>query len=221
MISEKTKSGNLQTVKRLPTYLYLLNNLNANGREFISSTHIAAMLKLDPTQIRKDLAVTGITGRPKAGYSIPALITAIKEFLRWDNTTDAFLVGTGNLGSALLGYNGFKTHGLNIVTAFDTDPAKIGAIIRDTMVLDISKLPDLAKRMQVHLGIITVPADYAQSVADLMVSAGIRAIWNFTPTNIEIPPYVVIQNEDLSTGLAQLSVKLAHVLAKDSTASDE
>ncbi|MHB0999559.1 MAG: redox-sensing transcriptional repressor Rex [Armatimonadota bacterium] len=215
MISDKPKIGNLQTVRRLPAYLHLLKSLQSSNREFVSSTHIATALKLEPTQIRKDLALTGIAGKPKAGYSVPALIKAIEEFLCWDNTTDAFLVGAGNLGSALLGYEGFRQHGLNIIAAFDTDQTKIGTMVHDTQILDLTKLPDLAKRMHVHIGIVAVPAEYAQSAADVLVSAGIRGIWNFTPVGLEFPDDIVVQNEDLSTGLAVLSVKLAQALERD------
>lgn len=209
----KEKVGSLATVKRLPSYLYMLRQLEEAGREVVSSTHLAEKLKLESIQVRKDLAVTGITGKPKVGYHVPSLIRAIEEFLGWDNDTDAFLVGAGNLGSAILGYGGFIRHGLNIAAAFDVDENKIGRTIRGKEVFPLDKLANLANRMRVHMGIITVPADAAQDVADRMVAAGIFAIWNFSPTTLEVPEDVVVQNEDLASGLAILSVRSANVKA--------
>lgn len=212
MTSDSQRIGNLMSVRRLPVYLHLLKRLDISGREFVSTTHIAEELQLQPDQIRKDLTLTGIVGKPKLGYYVPALIKAIESFLRWDNATDAFLVGTGNLGSALLGYEGFQQHGLNIVAAFDLDKSKVGRVIHGHQVLALSKLPDLADRMQVHMGIITVPSECAQDVADVMVSGGISAIWNFAPIHLEVPKDVIAQNEDLSSGLAVLSFKLSRRL---------
>lgn len=210
MSLDRQKVGSLPTVRRLPAYLHLLRQLTLEGRDIVSSTHIAAKLKLEPIQVRKDLAVTGIVGKPKVGYYLPTLIKAVEEFLGWDDNTSAFLVGTGNLGSALLGYEGFRQHGLSIVAAFDMDSSKIGAEVHGKEILSIDKLPDLADRMHVQMGIISVPSEAAQEVADLMVASGINAIWNFAPIRLEVPNYVVVQNEDLSTGLAVLSVKSAN-----------
>lgn len=209
------KTGSLPTVRRLPSYLHLLRQFTNEGRDIVSSTHIAAKLKLEPIQVRKDLAVTGIVGKPKVGYYLPTLIKAIEEFLGWDDNTSAFIVGTGNLGSALLGYEGFKQHGLDIVAAFDVSEKKVGSEIHDKCVLPLEKLPDLANRMHVCMGIICVPAEAAQEVADLMVASGINAIWNFAPVRLEVPDFVVVQNEDLSTGLAVLSVKSAKARSAD------
>lgn len=211
MESEKQKVGSLPTVKRLPAYLHLLREVSEAGRDMISSTHIADKLKLEPIQVRKDLAITGIVGKPKVGYYVPSLIKSIEEFLGWNNNTDAFIVGAGNLGSALLGYQGFEQHGLNIVAAFDSDPNKIGNEIHGKEVFPLDKMLNLAPRLRVHMGIISVPAEVAQSVADMMIAAGINAIWNFAPTNIDVPQGVVVQNEDLASGLAVLSVKSSKI----------
>ena len=198
-------------MKRLPAYLHLLKQLQESGRDVVSSAHIADKLKLEAIQVRKDLAVTGNVGKPKVGYYIPTLIEAIERFLGWDNHTDAFLVGAGNLGSALLGYEGLGRHGLSIVAAFETDSEKVGTEIHGKDVLPLEKLPDLAGRMHITMGIITVPPEAAQSVADLMVASGITAIWNFAPTHLDVPQDIVVQNEDLASGLAVLSVKAANV----------
>jgi redox-sensing transcriptional repressor len=206
---EKERVGSLATVRRLPAYLHLLKQLNADGREFVSSTHIGRDLKLQPDQVRKDIASTGIVGKPKSGYHVPALIHAIETFLRWDNNTDAFLAGVGNLGSALLGYKGFEDYGLSIVSAFDSSPAKVGKVSHGRQILHMSKLRNLAERMHIHLGIIAVPAESAQEVADAMASAGIAAIWNFSPAGLNLPENVIVENIDLASSLAVLSRKLA------------
>lgn len=207
---EKQKVGSLASVRRLPAYLHLLRQLEENGREMVSSTYIAERLKLEAIQVRKDLAVTGIIGKPKVGYYVPALIRSIEEFLGWDNDTEAFLVGAGNLGTAILGYDGFARHKLNIIAAFDTDRDKTSRRIHNKQVLPLEKLPDLAERLRVRMGIITVPAEAAQLVADMLVASGITAIWNFSPTRLDVPEGVVVQNEDLASGLAILSVKAAN-----------
>jgi redox-sensing transcriptional repressor len=212
MEESKYNCASIPTVRRLPIYLHLLKQMQNSGREFVSSTHIAEKLKLESIQVRKDLANTGIVGKPRVGYYVPSLIDAIEKFLGWDNNSEAFLVGVGSLGSALLGYDGFARRGLDIVAAFENDNTKIGSQIRGKEVLGLDKLPGLAARMGIRIGIITVPADEAQVVCDIMVSAGILAIWNFTPANLETPEEVVVQNEDLSCGLAVLSVKLSKLL---------
>lgn len=195
-------------LKRLPSYLRFLKKLAGTGRDVVSCTHIAQDLRLDSTQVRKDLELTGITGRPRIGYIVSELITAIEEFLGWNNCRDAFLVGAGSLGAALIGYTGFRDYGLNIVAAFDADTRKVGALVHDVEVLPVSKLPELAERMHIHVGIITVPADAAQEAADLLVSGGILAIWNFAPAHITAPEGVIVENVHLSSSLAVLTARL-------------
>jgi len=197
------------TLKRLPLYHRFLKKLQPAGKESVSCTDIGAELKLDPTQVRKDLELAGITGRPRIGYAVSSVIDGIEEFLGWKKVNEAFLVGAGSMGAALLGYRKFEECGLKIVAAFDTDPLKIGRTVRDKHVLPIEKLADLAQRMHVLIGIITVPAAEAQAVADLLVTGGIRAIWNFAPIRLRVPPNVIVHNEDLYCSLASLSQKLA------------
>jgi len=200
------------TIRRLPDYYHYLKWMQSNGREVVSCTHIARDLDLDPTQVRKDLAVTGIRGKPKVGYLVNPLIESIETFLGWNNLTDAFLVGAGSLGTALLGYQGFKQYGLNIVAAFDKDKRKIGKKIHGKEVLPLDKLPGLAERMHILIGVISVPAEAAQEAADVMVEGGIRAIWNFAPVSLDLPEDMVVQNENLASSLAVLSRQLAEVV---------
>ena len=184
-------------------------DLEAKGIRQVSCTMIGADLNCVPVQVRKDLQYTGIIGKPKTGYSVAELIQAIETFLGWNNVTEAFLVGAGNLGTALLGHERFSKFGLRIVAAFDTDPNKIGKWVHEKAVLPLEELDDLAKRMSIHLGIITTPAETAQVVADEMVKAGILAIWNFAPVRLKVPENIFVHNEDLYSSLASLSWKLS------------
>jgi redox-sensing transcriptional repressor len=197
------------SLRRLPQYHHYLANIQARGIRQISCSTIGRDLGCVPVQVRKDLQYTGITGRPKTGYSVPELILTIETFLGWNNVNEAFLVGAGNLGTALLGHERFSKFGLQIVAAFDTDAAKIGEHLHEKVVLPLDKLDELAHRMSIHLGIITTPADVAQSVADVMVKAGIQAIWNFAPVRLRVPDEIFVHNEDLYASLASLSWKLA------------
>lgn len=203
------------TLKRLPLYHRFLKEWQAAARETVSCTDIGLDLDLDPTQVRKDLEAVGIVGRPRIGYVLTNVIEGLEQFLGWKNVNDAFLVGAGSMGSALLGYRKFEQCGLKIVAAFDLDPSKIGIRIHAKHVLLLSKLPDLARRMHILIGIITVPAAEAQAVADLMVAGGIRAIWNFAPVRLRVPEQVMVHNEDLYCSLASLSQKLFQSLQAD------
>jgi redox-sensing transcriptional repressor len=186
-----------------------LKEVQGSGKETVSCTDIGAELNLDPTQVRKDLETAGINGRPRVGYLVGNVVEGIEEFLGWKKVNEAFLVGAGSMGAALLGYHKFEECGLKIVAAFDTDPAKIGKRIHGKHVLALEKLPDLADRMHILIGIITVPASHAQVIAELMVQGGIRAIWNFAPIRLRLPGHINVHNEDLYCSLASLSQKLA------------
>ncbi|HUO61655.1 MAG TPA: redox-sensing transcriptional repressor Rex [Candidatus Acidoferrales bacterium] len=200
------------TLRRLPKYHHFLVGLREQGVTSVSCTRIGDSLGLLPVQVRKDLQYTGIVGRPKVGYELQELLDKIEQFLGWDNTNDAFLVGAGHLGSALLGYTKFEQFGLSIVAAFDADARKVGTQIHGKHVLPLEKVAPLAQRMGVHIGIITTPAESAQRVADLLVAGGVRAIWNFAPVTLNLPANIIVQNEDLYNSLAALSCKLARNL---------
>jgi redox-sensing transcriptional repressor len=209
---EGERKAGLSCVKRLPSYLQLLRVLQAEGHEHVSGTVLASVHNLEPVIVRKDLAITGIAGTPRIGFRVTELIAAIERFLGWDNQTKAILVGVGNLGAALLGYQGFGNFGLRIVGAFDEDPQKIGKWVHGRKVQSVKQLTSFVLRGELELGILTVPAEAAQEMATLMVAAGIRGIWNFTPVKLELPDSVVTQKEDLAEGLAVLSHRLHHRL---------
>jgi len=200
------------TLKRLPLYHRFLKELLQRDRISVSCTDIGEELKLDPTQVRKDLEAAGIAGRPRIGYTTAAVVDGIERFLGWKKVSEAFLVGAGSMGSALLGYRKFEECGLKIVAAFDSDPTKIGGKIHGKHVLALEKLADLTERMHVLIGIITVPAAEAQAVTDALVAGGVRAIWNFAPVRLRVPEHIIVHNEDLYCSLASLSQKLGQAL---------
>ena len=207
-IRPESRSIPQPSLRRLPQYHHYLVELEARGVNRVSCSAIGQDLGLVPVQVRKDLQYTGIIGKPKTGYSVSELIQAIETFLGWNNINEAFLVGAGNLGTALLGHERFSKFGLRIVAAFDTDPNKIGQWIHEKAVLSLDKLADLAPRMSIHLGIITTPAEVAQTVADEMVKGGIQAIWNFAPITLAVPQEIIVENVELYASLAIFSRKL-------------
>ncbi|MGE5479697.1 MAG: redox-sensing transcriptional repressor Rex [Chloroflexota bacterium] len=196
------------TLRRMTHYLHLLVKLQERGDIEVASTYIAQELMLDSTQVRKDIQFTGIVGKPKTGFNIPRLIEAIKSSLSWHTCEDAFLVGAGNLGAAMLGYD-FSQFGINFVAAFDNSPEKIGSRIHGVEVLDINRLIVLGKLMKVKVGVLTVPGPIAQQTADLMIEAGIKAIWNFSAQRLKVPKDVIVENAQFSQSLAVLTRKLA------------
>ncbi len=203
----KMKVSYAPSVRRLPSYLLIAKQARETGDEYISGTIIAQELNLEPIQVRKDLAITGISGKPKRGYPVEPLIHAIEAYLNWDKRVDAIVVGTGNLGSALMGFPGFRQHGLHFIAAFDVDPAKTGADKFDAPVYPMSELDDRVREMGILVAVLTVPFANAQESADRLVAAGIKAIWNFTNAKLKTPDDIVVQNEDLSSGYAMLSMK--------------
>jgi len=194
-------------LKRLPGYLTYLKNIPDSASPYISATAVAAALGMGEVQVRKDLAAVSDGGRPKLGYLRKNLIEDISRFLGYDNTTDAILVGAGKLGRALLGYSGFAEYGLNILAAFDTDPV-CGQTEEGKPIYCIEKLKSFCNSNKVLMGIITVPAKHAQQVCNQMIDCGIKAIWNFAPVHLDVPLGILVQNQNMATSLAVLSVHL-------------
>lgn len=194
-------------LKRLPGYLAYLKNMPENAPAHISATALANALGMGEVQVRKDLAMVSDGGRPKIGYLRESLIDDIEQFLGYDNTTDAVLIGAGKLGQALMGYKGFDEYGLNILAAFDANP-RSDRTDEGKPIYNISKLASFCRTHKVLMGIITVPAEGAQQVADQLIAGGIKAIWNFAPVHLDVPPHILVQTENMATSLAVLSVHL-------------
>ena len=204
--AQKNEIGD-RMVKRFPQYLRVLREMAEQGETFASGPVVAKALGLDPIVVRKDLSQTGVRGTPRLGFPLTDIIGAIERFLGWNDSTEAILAGAGRLGSALLGYAGFRDQGFEIIAAFDNNPKKRGQIT-GVPVYPVSQITETVRRLKVTLGILTVPADQAQAVADAMIAGGIRGIWNFTPTQLAVPQTVEIKREDLTAGLAVLSHRL-------------
>ena len=194
-------------LKRLPGYLNYLKNIPDDASPYISATSLANALGMGEVQVRKDLAMVSDGGRPKIGYLRESLIEDINQFLGYDNTTDAILIGAGKLGQALLGYGGFSAYGLNILAAFDAAPTR-DKTDDGKMIYPMDQLESFCRSNKVLMGIITVPGKYAQEVCDRLISCGIKAIWNFAPVHLDVPPNLLVQNENMATSLAVLSMHL-------------
>lgn len=196
------------TLKRLPVYLHSLKNAQNEGKETISAPTLGDELQFDPTQIVKDFSVTGIKGKPKVGYNIVELIDTIEEYLGFNNNNEAFLIGAGKLGQAILSYHELQGFGVNIIAAFDVDKDKINTDYGNIQILHFNKLGELANRLGVKIGILTTPGHVAQKVAEAMVKSGITAIWNLTPVKLKLPPEIIIQDTSMYANVAVLLRKL-------------
>lgn len=194
-------------LKRLPGYLAYLKSLPEGSATYISATALASALGMGEVQVRKDLAMVCDGGRPKIGYLRERLIEDISQFLGYDNTTDAILVGAGKLGQALLGYSGFEAYGLNILAAFDAAPMA-DQTDDGKPIYPISQLESFCRAHNVLMGIITVPGKFAQEVCEKLIENGIKAVWNFAPVHLDVPANILVQNENMATSLAVLSMHL-------------
>ena len=201
-----------QTLQRLPLYLSYIKALPADAPKNISATMIAEALQLNDVQVRKDLASVSSSGKPKVGYNVKDLVAELESFLGYDNVDDAIIVGAGSLGKALLNYGGVKAYGLNVLAAFDLceEPVEF----QGKTIFPIDQLEAVCRRMNIHIGIITVPAASAQEICDSLVKSGVRAIWNFAPVHLVVPEGILVQNENMASSLALLSNHLREQLNK-------
>ena len=200
----------------MPLYLRFLQEESSKGKAFISSTVIAQNIAVSAVLVRKDLAmVSSEPGRPRLGFAIVRLIADIEKFMGYDCLSDAVIVGAGGLGRAFLGYEGFKSNGLNIVAAFDSNPKLCGERINDRPVLSMDEFERFVAEHKIRIGIITVPKDAAQDVLDKMEQAGIQAVWNFAPAPLHVPQNMIVKTEDLAASLAILAGKLGRVAKEE------
>lgn len=198
----KIQGISTRTLKRLPYYFNYLVNEYRELDGYVSSTTIANALGLNEVQVRKDIAsACNVRGVPKRGFPVKELVMGLKECLGHNSVNDAILVGTGNLGRALLQYKGFEQYGLNIVEAFDLNEFELDG----RKIWGIEKLPSFIEEHGIKIAVITVPASSAQIVCDLLTSNGILAVWNFAPVPLSVPKGVLVQNENMASSLAVLS----------------
>lgn len=215
-MADNDKNISLATMHRMPGYLRYLKAKEAEGAEYISSVGLAEAMQENPSVVKKDLSMAVVSeGKPKVGYFIPDLIRDIESFMGYDNEKDAVIVGAGKLGQTLLGYSGFEKYGLNIVAGFDSNPALFGTEVHGKKILGTDKLESTVKRLGVKMAILTLPAEFAQEMADRLVGAGIRAIWNFSPVALALPSTVAVKNENMAASLAVLSARLKDILSKE------
>jgi redox-sensing transcriptional repressor len=198
-------------LERLALYHQIVSRMGEQGNDTMSSATLASLLNIDPTLVRKDMAIVGVTGRPKVGYQVADVINRLDEVLGLSSRKNAILIGCGRLGSAIVAYGGFSQYGLKISAVFDTDYAKVGQAISGNTILPMEKCRNVIEIFGIEIAILTVPAVAAQQLADWLVARGIRAIWNFSPVQLRAPDDVVVRNENLAQGLAQLIHRLKQV----------
>ena len=205
-----------QTLVRLPYYVRYVMQAKEHGEAYVSSPAIAAELKLNEVQVRKDLAVISTRkGTPKKGFAVDGLLRDMRQLMGADNVNDAVLVGVGSLGQALLSYNGFEEYGLHVVAAFDLSKQRIGCSINKKQVFSMAKMEDLCKRLGIRMGIIAVPAEHAQAVCNQMIDSGILAILNFAPVRLTVPDGILVQYENIAASLMVLSQYLKEKIEED------
>ncbi|NQT46552.1 MAG: redox-sensing transcriptional repressor Rex [Candidatus Omnitrophica bacterium] len=195
-------------VARLSLYYRALITAEGKGVSVVSSKVLSEKAGTNAAQLRSDLASFGSFGKRGAGYNVKALKGSISGILGKGRRWRVALVGVGNLGTALLSYGGFKEQGFDIVAAFDADPKKIGKKLRGVTVRKTDSISRILPKDKVDIGIITVPAEFAQDVADRLVKGGVRAIINFAPINLDLPDNVTVNSVDLSVELNTISYLL-------------
>lgn len=195
---------------RMPMYIRALKRLinEQPQKRMVSATWFETELQLNASQVRSDLAYCGLTGRPRMGFVAEELLDALERLVGWDETRKAFLVGAGHLGAALLAHERIVSHGVKVVAAFDVDAAKIGRHFVGVPTYHVDELPERARSCGVDIGIVAVPQDHAQHVADLMIEGGVRGIWNFAPIRLNVPEGILVQNEDIFSSVVMLSQRL-------------
>ncbi len=195
-------------IGRLPIYLRALSFMGITGQEITSSAELAEKLGISSAQIRKDLSHFGEFGKQGTGYRISHLQEQLKKILKVDREWDVALIGVGDLGHALVRYGGFKDRGFHIVLAFDSDPIKVGSEVGDLTVQDVAHLPEMIKKRNVQVAMLTVPAKDAQAVAELCVKAGVKSILNYAPINLTLPDDMHVQYIDPVTHLQRMTYYL-------------
>jgi redox-sensing transcriptional repressor len=195
-----------QALHRMPYYIQQLRLLKEQNIETVSAPKIAELLSLNEVQVRKDFAAVYTTkGKPKTGFSVSELLYNMEQLIGCHNADEAVIVGVGSLAQAIMAHEGFQEYGLKIVAAFDENKSITLEEINGIKVLPSDKISNICRRMKIHIGIITVPAQQAQIVCDQLVAGGVLAIWNFAPVHLSVPEHILVQNENLAASLAVLS----------------
>ncbi|MBU0468084.1 MAG: redox-sensing transcriptional repressor Rex [Candidatus Omnitrophica bacterium] len=186
-----------RTISRALIYIRTLAHLLEAKQEVVSSSQLSLITGLSDVQIRKDISNFGKVGRPRIGYRTAELKQVLENYIL-QNIVHAVLFGVGNLGSALLKYPGFHQDKVKLVAAFDTDKKKIGTKINDVKIYPLTDAQEVISNLHVEIGIIAVPVEYSQKVADIIIKSGLKGIVNFTPTTVTVPKEIIVKNIDLT-----------------------
>lgn len=198
------------TVNRLSLYLRVFSQIEASGNETVSSRELAALSGINPAQVRKDLAYFGQFGRRGVGYDVLSLKRQIRGILGLNREWNCAIIGVGHLGMALLMYKGLRSYGFNVVAAFDADPDKISWELEGVPVYDVADLERIAREKRLEIAVLAVPGPAAQEVAEAASRAGIAAILNFAPVQLQLPPGMIFRQVDLAGELEALTYQLHH-----------
>ena len=193
------------TLQRLPQYLIMLKTEQREGHTSVTAEGIGEVVRVSSSQVRHDLSACGVSRGPGEAYDVKELTACIEHTLGYDDVMNAVIVGAGQLGGALLSYPNYAEYGVEVLAAFDADESLVGKEIGGKPILSVKRMTGLCRRMKVQIGIITVPAAYAQEACDQLVEGGIRAIWNFAPVHLRVPEDVIVKNEIIAVSLGELS----------------
>lgn len=202
---EKNNTVSITVIRRLPKYYRYLDELMSKGTNRISSQELSKMTGFTASQIRQDLNNFGGFGQQGYGYNVEDLYNQLRKILGLETIYHAVIGGAGNLGQAIANFKGFEDAGFKVVSLFDRNPNIVGLKIRDIEVRDSSTMIDYIKEHEIDIGIITTPKESAQRLADQYVSAGVKGIWNFAPTDLDVPDDVIVENVRLNESLFILS----------------
>ena len=192
-------------IHRLTLYHCILS-YSVDSQEYVSSAEIASLLKIDDSQVRKDISFCGVKGTPKHGYHVLNLKKKIEERLSFDHVKNVFVIGAGHLASALTQYADFHDYGINILGLFDTDHAKIGTYINGKKVFDVCYLEDVLMQTNVDTVMLALPPQYAQTMTDRLVATGIKYIFNLTPCILRVPDDVIVWYENIVSSFLQMKM---------------
>lgn len=199
-----------RAIQRLSRYLRELERLQRDGAETVSSAELGDLVGAGDAQVRRDLAFFGHLGQRGVGYSVATLIEALRSTLSLNREWRVALVGAGNIGRALCTYKVFRERGFRIVALFDNDPRKEGCTWARLKVMPMRELRRTVQKLGIELGVIAVPPEAAQEVADQLVAAGARGILNFAPTRVRVPPGIQVCSADLAVEMEQLAFLVAN-----------
>lgn len=197
-----------KTISRMTLYHCILTDYIMKDIDTISSPQIASLLNIDDSQVRKDISFLNNSGKCRVGYLVKELKASIEKTLGFSKPKNAIIIGAGNLGNALANYSNFSSYGLNVLALFDTNKEKIGTTINDKKVYSIAEINKLTSKIDIDMAILTVPREYAQQTADLLVEENIKYIWNFSPTVLNVPSEVQVWNENLMGNFLQFAYKM-------------